>query len=424
MATNPETYLISSILREQDMLTAMKAGVSSSQFHACYDEWLWLEKFYLRHRKTPSKVAFKQQFPEFPIKAANDVAHFASEVRKHHARITLTAAMRDVADSIAEGEIDEAVRSMHSKIVTISSAMGNGTNDSDIITSWADTFEEVEKRVIRVNEHGMAGLPTGFATLDERTGGPQPGHVWIVGARLGQGKSWTMMRMATAAVMQGYTVQYNALEQTRPEVAMRIHTFLSSEVGEELFRNLDLMQGRNFNLRAYKRFLRSLRKEVTGRMHVSDTSRGKVSPLTIAAQIERNKPDIVYIDYLTLMEKGKGDWQAVAELSEQMKNLAMRYGVPIIAAAQLNRSLGLTKEPAGPEALAQSDAIGQDADAVITMRQMSPSVIQMKLVKFRHGLGGFKWHTQFQPSQGIFKEVSYERALELKDEDDDREDDE
>lgn len=419
MAANPEIYLISSVLRDEDMDTALKAGISLQQFHACSDEWEWMEKYYLKYRKAPSKIAFKQKFSEFPIKTVNDTAHYSAEVRKNHARQSLTTTMRDVADHIADGDIDSAVKKMHSSIISISSAMGDGTNDSDIVTSWQDTYEEVEKRVERVGEHGMAGIPTGFTTLDERTGGAQPGHVWIVGARLGQGKSWTMMRMATAAIIEGYNVQYNALEQTRAEVAMRIHTFLSSSIGKELFRNLDLMQGHNFDLQAYKDFLGSLKENVSGRMHVSDTSRGRVSPLTIAAQIERNKPDVVFIDYLTLMEKsGDGDWKSIARLSGEIKTIAMEYQVPIIAAAQLNRTMGLGKEPAGPEALAQSDAIGQDADAVITMRQMSNSVLQMKLAKYRHGLSGFKWHTQFQPSAGIFKEVTYERALELKDEDD------
>lgn len=423
MSTNPEILLISSILRDGDMMAAFKMGLSTEQFHACQDEWDWMERYYTKHRKTPSKLAFKQQFPEFSVKAVNDTAHFAGEVRKAHARMCLTRTMRDVADFIAEGDIDGAVKKMHSQIVSISSEMGDGTNDSDIITSWQDTFEEVKNRVERVGAHGMAGVPTGFTTLDERTGGPQPGHIWIVGARLGQGKSWTMMRMATAAIMEGYNVQYNALEQTRAEVAMRVHTFLSSEVGKELFKNLDLMQGRGFDLGNYKEFLRNMKEDVQGRMHVSDTSRGKVSPLTIASQIERNKPDIVFIDYLTLMEKsGDGDWKSIARLSGEMKNIAMQYQVPIVAAAQLNRSLGLSKEPAGPEALAQSDAIGQDADAVITMRQMSSSVIQMKLAKYRHGLSGFKWYCQFQPTAGVFKEVSYDAAQKLKDADDDSED--
>jgi hypothetical protein len=110
--------------------------------------------------------------------------------------------------------------------------------------------------------------------------------------------------------------------------------------------------------------------------------------------------------------------------SGEIKTIAMQYQVPIVAAAQLNRSMGLTKEPAGPEALAQSDAIGQDADAVITLRQMSQSVLQMKLAKYRHGLSDFKWYCEFRPTQGTFKEVTYERAQELRDEDNERADNE
>ena len=745
---SPEVYLISSILRDRDMVTALKAGLSRAQFHACIDEWVWIEQYYLRHRQEPSKVAFKQQFPEFGIKAVNDTAHYAEMVRKAHARSSLTTAMRDVADHLAVGDIESAVSAMHAKIIAISSEMGDGTDDSDIITSWEDTYSEVEKRFLRVRDVGLAGIPTGFLTLDERTGGPQPGHIWVAAARLGVGKmarnstlvatpngwkrhgdlvvgdtvtgsdgrptkviatyphyqeriyrvtfrdgrtvdcgadhlwttrcgskpwkvrttaeimqwladgkqrlsiptlsgpvryhgeeqrthslynpylmglllgdghlgrngvtfttndpelvegwgrnavlrpgqgsrgdsyyirrlvptmerygligkrswekfipevykfagpgarhallqglldtdgglgggansveysttsdqlaydvreiveslggyatmhrrqtyythngekragrpswrmiislpneyppfrlkrkadgykpyvrrlwpsrsivsvealdeyedmqcitvdnpdslycleggilthnSWTLMRMATAAIMDGYTVQYNALEQTRAEVSMRIHTLLSGQVGQQLFANMDLMQGRNFDIDDYKQFLRGLRKEIGGRMHVSDTSRGKVSPLTIASQIERNKPDLVVIDYLTLMEKTEADWQGVAKLSGELKMLAMEYQVPIVVAAQLNRAHGLSRrEPAGPEALAQSDAIGQDADAVVTMRQASESVLEMKLVKYRHGLSGFKWRCHFEPGLGIFKEVGYDEA--------------
>ena len=427
MATrsSPEVYLISAILRTGDITTALQAGIDAEQFHACRNEWTWLTDYLIKHRKVPSKVAFRQQFPAFTIKAVDDVGHYTAMVRSNHARRELTKALRTAADMLAVDDIDAAVAHMHHEIVSISASMGSATDDSDIITNWEDTFKEVSGRVERVGLRGMAGIPTGFATLDERTGGPQPGHIWVVAARLNVGKSWAMVRMATAAIMDGYAVQYNALEQTRADVSMRIHTFLSGSIGKELFRNLDLSQGRNFDLDSYKAFLTGMKDHVEGRLHVSDTSRGRVSPLTIAAQIERNRPDIVFIDYLTLMEKtGTGDWLSVAKLSADVKEVAMRYNIPIVVASQLNRERGIAKrgEPVGAEAISQSDAVGQDADAVVTMAPVSKSVLAMKLVKYRHGLAGFKWFTQFQPSEGIFKEISHDKAMTLKDQDDDQED--
>jgi replicative DNA helicase len=276
-------------------------------------------------------------------------------------------------------------------------------------------LEDAQRRMLRVEGTGFSGIPTGFPTLDERTGGPQAGDFWVVAARLGEGKSWTMQRMATTAVTKGYTVQYDALEQTRPQVAYRIHAFLSSSVGQQLFRTSDLMRGRDFDVQEYKHFLGDLKKKIKGNLHICDSSRGRVGLMTVASQIERNKPDIVFVDYLTLLEKKGNDWQDIAALSGGLTTMAGEYQVPIVAASQLNRERGIGKEPAGADALSGSDAIGQDAACVVTIKQSSPHTMVMKVPKNRNGEGGFKWYNHFDPGNGVFEEVLYDKWLALKD---------
>ncbi len=424
MPSNPEQLLISSILRDQDYTTAVSHGVAKDHFHSYDEEWDWIERYFIKHRKTPSKTAFREQFPEFQVKSVSDTGHYSEEVRKSHARFAMTSAMRDVADLISQGDIDQAVKTMHKNIVIVSAGLGV-TNDGDILEDPSAVLGEVEGRVKRVTERGMAGIPTGFTTLDERTGGPQPGHTWIVGARLGEAKSWTLMKMAVAGLMGGYTVQYDSLEMSRSEVGMRVHAFLASSTGQQVFNNLDLMMGKGFNLSDYQRFVRGLRSKIKegARLHIADSRRGRTSPLTIASQIERNQPDIVFVDYIGLMAKGgDGGHEAMSNLSAELQIMAKEYYVPLVIAAQLNRNAVGGKEPAGPEDLAESDAIGRDADAVINGRKLSPSVVVQKLVKFRHGRDGFKWYSQFEPGKGIFKEVSYQTAMQLKDKDDDQKD--
>ena len=68
------------------------------------------------------------------------------------------------------------------------------------------------------------------------------------------------------------------------------------------------------------------------------------------------------------------------------------------------------------------DAIGQDADSVVTGKKMSESVIQLYLAKNRHGSSGRKLYVNFQPAKGIFEECSYDRAMALKDMDADNAD--
>ena len=424
MATSSESLLISAVIRQSDHITPAARGITGKFFHAFSDEWEFIERYISKHKRAPSKGAFKQKFPQFRFKAVDDVEFFCEEVRKSHITVELTSAVQDIIETIEDGDVDSAVRAMHHNALLIEGQMSGLSSDADIIEHWEDTYDEVMRRAARTEEFGQSGLPTGFPTLDERTGGPQGGQVWIVAARLGQGKTWSLVRMAVAACFSGFKIQYDALEQSRAEIAMRVHTFASSEFGKDVFKNLDLSQGRNFSPRDYKEFLKGMRDEVSGKFHVADASKGAISPLTIGAQIERNRPDALFLDYLTLMEADDGggdDWRGIGRLSKSLKGMAARYDIPIIAAAQLNRQAAVGKDLAGPETLAEADSIGRDADAVITMRQMSKRVIAMKLAKFRHGRDGFIWYTRFLPNTGYFEEITFDDAQDLIAEDKDEE---
>jgi replicative DNA helicase len=418
MATSPEGYLISSVLRQRDYTIAVAHGINADLFHAFKDEWAWIENYFSKYRRAPSKAAFKRKFPDFSLKAVDDTLHFSDEVRKSHARIMLTASLRDTADAIGEGDIDKAVSKMQGTMVAIAAQIG-GINDVDILKDWEGIYSDVKYRKERYEEFGMAGIPTGFDTLDEKTGGVQPGHSWIVGARLGEGKSWTLMRMATTAIMQGFNVHFAALEMTKADVGMRVHNFLSGQIGQTIFQSMSLSQGRDFDLSAYREFLRSLKSEIKGRMTVSDSKR--IGEMEIAAQIERHRPDLYFLDYLTLAKtRGDGGWQDIGQLSKAIKGIAGEYGVGIVSAAQLNRNAAESKVMPGPETLGQSDQIGQDADLILTLRKMTDRITKYSLVKNRYGTAGFHWWVHMDMTTGTFKEVSANKAHDTMDEDRDR----
>ncbi|AYQ99266.1 dsDNA helicase [Brevibacterium phage Cantare] len=418
MATSPEDLLISSILRDKDFVVAVQRGISNEMFHARKDEWKWLEDYYSKHRRTPSKGAFKDKFPDFAVKAVNDTEHFVDGVRKMHTRIALVSSMRDVSDLVAEGDIDQAVQMMAKSMVNVSASIG-GVQDYDIINDWEHIYNEVALRKERFEEDGMAGIPTGFDTFDERTGGLQGGQLIVVGARPGEGKTWTLMRMATTGISAGYNVHFSALEMSRAEVGMRIHNFLSKDVGKTIFKSLALAQGRDFELANYREFLRQLKDQTEAKFTVSDTR--KIGAMEIASQIERHRPDIYFLDYLTLAKTGAvGDWQDIGRFSKDLKILAGDYNIPIVTASQLNRTNGIGKQAVGTEALSGADAIGQDADCVITMKKKSERVIEYNLAKYRHGTSDYKWYAHMEMAKGIFKEVSYNKAIDLEQQDEDR----
>ena len=410
-----EALLISAVLRQEDHRTPLMEGVEPDWFITHHDEWSWIHNYIGRHHKTPSKSLFKATYPNFTVLKSDDVDYCVGEVKLSFLRRSLVTLIDDSVERIRNGEsVTDIINTSQRQLLELQMRSEGSKNECDVLDDWQHTYNEVARRYERVQERGMAGVPTGFTTLDNLTGGPQAGDYWIVAARLGQGKTWTLIRMASSALYKGMTVQYDALEQSRAQIAMRTHSFLSSKHAQSSFRSMDLMHGQNFDLKEYKEFLANLKEDIKGKLIVNDTSRGRLNPSMIAAQIERNKPDIVFIDYLTLMNTGGDDYKAIANLSAEMKGIAMHYQVPIVAAAQLNR-MAIGNDIAGAEHLAGADAIGQDADCVITMKQMSAHVIKMKLAKFRHGSDGQTWYNEFRPNSGRFDEISGQDAEEIMD---------
>jgi replicative DNA helicase len=412
-----EVLFISAVLRQGDVVTPLSNGVTTNWFHSHKEEWDWIEQYIKKQRKCPSKVLFKDRFPDFQLLKSDDIDYTTRQLRESHVRYSLINSVDETLLRLKDNDDPIAVlEKTYQQLAGIQLEAHGGQNESEILSDWEATFTEVARRYERTQERGMAGVSTGFATLDLLTGGPQPGDYWIVAARLGQGKTWTLIRMACSALYADSVVQYDALEQSKAQIAMRCHSFLSSKYAPSVFKTLDLMHGKDFDLVAYREFLKGLEGKLEGRLVVDDTSRGRVSPASIASQIERNRPDIVFIDYLTLINSGGDDWRAMAELSGEIKGIAMRYEVPIVAAAQINR-MAIGNDVPGAEHLAASDAIGQDADAVITMKQMSARVIKMKLAKFRHGMDGQTWFNEFAPNSGRFEEISGDSAQDIIDED-------
>lgn len=399
---NPEQLLISAVIRSGEVGSVIRAGVSKKLFMSYSKEWTWIEKHYARHHKSPEKAAFRQAFPDFEIITVDDVDALIDPVREDYARSSLLNLMDDVASEMG-GEYDPVVLLKDTekavRAITITASAESSVN---IVDEWEDAFEEAAGRKDRTQTLGMPGISTGFPTLDRVTGGIQGGHLWIIGARLGQGKTWWLVKAATSAARAGHSVHVESLEQPRNQITTRLHTFLSG--GQ--FTHSSLSDG-TVKLDEYKDWLQQLSETCPGTIHVTDATRGKASVATLASHVERHRPDILVVDYLTLLKSNGDDWRALSNLSSDLKSLAMQYGVGIVCAAQLNREFGLRSLP-GPEALAQSDAFGQDADAVITMRRHKDCdrVMEMRLSKYRHGEDGIVFNARFNPDEGDFTEIS------------------
>jgi replicative DNA helicase len=418
---HPEANLISAILRTGDLSKATDEGISPDTFHVCRAEAKFIFSHFERKGHVPSKAAFRTRFADFRMKAVDDVDFFAGEVRENHVRQTATNSLNAMIEDLSVGDVESVMRRMHSTAMDMETTLNGGGENFDVIQAFKDIADEAERRHRAVEENGHAGISTGFPTLDEITGGIQPGWVFVVAARLGSGKTGTMIKMASRNLFDGHSVQFNALEMTRAEVAMRFHAYASSQYAKGEFRATDLARGLDFSPKAYREFLHKLATQISGQFHVIDVRQGGLTPLSLAAQLDKNKPDIAYVDYLTLMETGANgggrnraasddDWRTIAALSKRLKMVAGQTGIPLVLAAQLSRKASNTGDAPDPSDIAESDAIGRDADGIVMVQKRSNRVLSMKLAKFRHGPDGQRWWCAYEPNVGRFEEIDGDEA--------------
>jgi hypothetical protein len=420
---HPELILISALVNTGATALIAKHGIDSSWFHTYDEEWAFIYRYMRRHNRLPSRQLVKIK-TKLNLLQVDDVEYAIETALKAHVEASLVKIIGQATASLGESEpnADAIMGKLRAGITTIQNATSGERREHDIVADWEDAYEYVKGAQARTATSGISGVPFGFKTLDGETGGAQPGEVWVVAARLGQGKSWTLLRMAAAALCAGNRVQFDAMEMNKTQVALRIHALLSGSSGQAVFSASDLRSG-SVNLVAYKKFLRDKLPKLIGpggNLLVNDTSRGRVTPMSVSAQIERNNPTINYLDYITLMSASetpgrmnhREQWQAIAAISSELTGMAMQYEIPIVVAAQINR-LGIGKGAPGVEALSGSDAIGHDATGVITMKRLSEHVMLMKLAKYRNGRDGFSWYCEFATNSGRYEEIDKDKAMDL-----------
>lgn len=230
----------------------------------------------------------------------------------------------------------------------------------------------------RGSKNSIIGVPTGFTDLDEYTSGFQNSELIVIAGRPSHGKTALSINIArNAAVDFGKSVAIFSLEMSFRELMMRLLSAEARVNGKKL------KTGRTSN-EEWNRVMMTFHK-LKSKIYIDDTS--ELSILEIRAKSRKLKEshniDMVVVDYLQLI-KGRESAERrdleVAEVSRSLKALAKELEIPVVACAQLNRSVetrGKEKRPQLAD-LRESGAIEQDADVVVFVHR---PIMGMKMNK-------------------------------------------
>lgn len=230
-----------------------------------------------------------------------------------------------------------------------------------------ETLEKLES--IHGQESGITGVPTGFRSLDNVTGGWQRSDLIIVAARPSMGKTAFSLALARNAALHPTDpvgIAIFSLEMSAQQLAQRL---LTSEA------RVDAQAARTGRLREndFPKLARAASRLSEARIFIDDTP--GLSILELRAKCRRLKAEhdigLVIVDYLQLMQgtttnRSANREQEIAQISRSLKALAKELDVPVIALSQLSRAVETRGGDHRPQLsdLRESGSIEQDADVV------------------------------------------------------------
>ena len=223
---------------------------------------------------------------------------------------------------------------------------------------------DLEKLSSMKNE--ITGVPTGYYDIDKLTSGFHDNELIIIAARPAMGKTAFALNMAVnMAVNAKKSVALFNMEMGAEQLITR----MLASVGQ--IESSKLRTGR-LEHQDWKRVNEAISRLADTKIFIDDTPGMTVSEMRAKCRRLANSEDgldIVIIDYLQLIN-GSARYagqrqQEVSEISRSLKTMAMELGIPVIALAQLSRSVE-GREDKRPllSDLRESGSIEQDADIV------------------------------------------------------------
>jgi replicative DNA helicase len=287
-------------------------------------------------------------------------------VREHASRRQLISALGTGTDLAfdPEREFEDVVGNVQSLVY----AVADHQTDSGAVTADSlagGVWERINERVTRPGSHD--GLPYGFWSLDDITGGLHAGELTILAARPSMGKTALMLDI----------VRENAIRQQIPTLVftlemdqdLLVERMFSSEarVDSQRMKKGTLVEGELLKLS------NAMASIAQSPIYIDDSS--MMDELTMFTRCRRLQRDagigLVVLDYLQLMHSVKATRdhnrvQEVSNISRTLKAIARDLKIPVLALSQLSRDLEKrpNKRPILSD-LRESGSLEQDADNVI-----------------------------------------------------------
>lgn len=310
-------------------------------------------------------VEYLSEILNYTPSAAN-IEYYIKIVQDKALRRTLADKASQIATSCYEDDTDvnEILDEAEQKIYSVSKERkaSEFKTISEVLNKFHSDLEQLSK-----NKSDITGLASGFSDLDKLTSGFHENELIIIAARPSVGKTAFALNVATnIARNTDKAVALFSLEMGPEQLVSRMISMVGSVEGKKL------TTGR-LEHQDWLKVGEAMSILGETNIFINDSSSITIGELRAQCRRLASSPKglgIVIIDYLQLISGGSkyagNRQQEVSDISRSLKAMAMELNVPVIALAQLSRSVEQRKEDKRPilSDLRESGSIEQDADIV------------------------------------------------------------
>lgn len=352
------------------------------------------------------KASYLAELSNF-VPAASHAKAYADIVEKTSVRRRLISAGTQIAEKAYEddADADNLIGNAERELFEVSDKIVK----SDYVAIddlLADAFDRIDE--LHRNKGALRGLKTGFRDLDKKTAGFQKGDLVIIGARPAMGKTTFAQNLTyNIATINKKGVLFFSMEMAANEIVDRM---ISDVSGVDNWK----MRTGNLSDEEFQKIGDAMDEMDGLPIYIDDTSSMTIVELRNKARRAMHDHDIgiVVVDYLQLIQgsdRYKGNRvQEVTEISRGLKILARELEIPVVALAQLSRSVTGRDDPRPVLSdLRESGSIEQDADLVMFLHRPDyykqnddnyeeTHITELLVAKHRHGAVG-KIELYFHP---------------------------
>jgi len=266
----------------------------------------------------------------------------------------------------SEIEIDELLDLYNKNNELINDNINSFEKSNHISNALQESSDNLVQRSENYINKKINGIPTHLRSLDRIIFYWPYGEFIVIAARPSIGKTQHCLKIAKTAALNGNSVCIYSLETDAVKLSDRL---LLSETSV----SLENFRSGNLNAKDWGEIDKAIGRLSKLPIYIDDDYDVSIDHIKSHSKYmkKQNKCDMIIIDYLQLAESGLGKnttrEREVSYISRELKKLAKRLKIPIIALSQLNREIerrGGDKRPLLSD-IKDSGSIEQDAFVII-----------------------------------------------------------